>query len=387
MTGQRSRSYRSNQSAHVRRQRGALLLGRAATRGANPTIASAAGRRATLGDIAAPIMRTNRPRCSPKSTGGWSSSTLAPASASAIRRGTRACARYSASTGRRGVVEPGADAEARRALAPRTAGARVATRPRCSGSGAGEHAEQEIEIVGAARDRTEHVDVGVGACRRRRGRGSRAAGSTPKLGFSPNTPQQCDGMRTDPPMSVPSSKLVKPAATAAAEPPDEPPVVWPSVPRVVGAAEDLVEGLDVARPARRVGLAEHDRTRGLQPGDRGRVLRGDVVGQLDGAARGTDPLGLDRVLDGDRQAVERAELVATRAGRVGGVGRGSGALGVERDHRVDRRIQAARCGRGTARAAPGSSSSPVRRSFASCTADLVAVVSSTTAKSSSNGVV
>ena len=33
-------------------------------------------------------------------------------------------------------------------------------------------------------------------------------------------------MRTDPPMSVPSSKLVNPAATAAAAPPDEPPVMW-----------------------------------------------------------------------------------------------------------------------------------------------------------------
>ena len=33
-------------------------------------------------------------------------------------------------------------------------------------------------------------------------------------------------MRTDPPMSVPTSKLVSPAATAAAEPPDEPPVMW-----------------------------------------------------------------------------------------------------------------------------------------------------------------
>jgi len=32
-------------------------------------------------------------------------------------------------------------------------------------------------------------------------------------------------MRTDPPMSVPSSKLVNPHATAAAAPPDDPPGV------------------------------------------------------------------------------------------------------------------------------------------------------------------
>ena len=48
---------------------------------------------------------------------------------------------------------------------------------------------------------------------------------TPKLGFSPNTPQKCAGMRTESAISVPSSKLVSPAATAAAAPPDDPPGV------------------------------------------------------------------------------------------------------------------------------------------------------------------
>jgi hypothetical protein len=48
---------------------------------------------------------------------------------------------------------------------------------------------------------------------------------TPKLGFSPNTSQKCDGMRTEPAMSVPSSKLVRPVATAVAAPPDDPPGV------------------------------------------------------------------------------------------------------------------------------------------------------------------
>ena len=48
---------------------------------------------------------------------------------------------------------------------------------------------------------------------------------TPKLGLCPNTPDNADGTRTEPPMSVPSSKLVMPQATAAAAPPDEPPGV------------------------------------------------------------------------------------------------------------------------------------------------------------------
>ena len=45
----------------------------------------------------------------------------------------------------------------------------------------------------------------------------------PKLGFSPTTPDHDAGMRTDPPMSVPSASGTQPDATAAPEPPEEPP--------------------------------------------------------------------------------------------------------------------------------------------------------------------
>jgi hypothetical protein len=43
----------------------------------------------------------------------------------------------------------------------------------------------------------------------------------------PNTPQQAAGVRIDPPVSVPSAKSHSPAATAAAEPLDDPPGIWP----------------------------------------------------------------------------------------------------------------------------------------------------------------
>src|SRR5437867_8586844 len=39
----------------------------------------------------------------------------------------------------------------------------------------------------------------------------------------PTTPQNAAGWRTDPPVSVPSARSTAPAATAAAEPPEEPP--------------------------------------------------------------------------------------------------------------------------------------------------------------------
>jgi hypothetical protein len=50
-------------------------------------------------------------------------------------------------------------------------------------------------------------------------------GIRPRAGFNPTIPQKEAGMRTDPPMSVPSARLAHPVATATAEPPDEPPDV------------------------------------------------------------------------------------------------------------------------------------------------------------------
>src|SRR6185312_299524 len=50
-----------------------------------------------------------------------------------------------------------------------------------------------------------------------------ATGTAPQVGFQPVMPQQCAGIRSDPPVSEPSAKTTAPLATAAAEPDDEPP--------------------------------------------------------------------------------------------------------------------------------------------------------------------
>ena len=42
-------------------------------------------------------------------------------------------------------------------------------------------------------------------------------------GLKPTVPQADDGMRIEPPISVPVARVVKPAASAAPAPPDEPP--------------------------------------------------------------------------------------------------------------------------------------------------------------------
>ena len=61
---------------------------------------------------------------------------------------------------------------------------------------------------------------------------------------------------------------------------------------------------------------------GLHPLDDDVVLVGDVVLEHAGAARGPDALGRVQVLDGHRQAVERADGVAAGQGRLGVAGLG-----------------------------------------------------------------
>src|SRR3954468_23999104 len=48
----------------------------------------------------------------------------------------------------------------------------------------------------------------------------------PRLAFKPTSPQFAAGMRIDPPPSLAWPTATSPAATAAADPPAEPPVEW-----------------------------------------------------------------------------------------------------------------------------------------------------------------
>src|SRR5450755_4771604 len=50
----------------------------------------------------------------------------------------------------------------------------------------------------------------------------------PRDGRSPNKPQRAAEMRIEPPPSLPAAMGTMPAATAATEPPLEPPGVWAS---------------------------------------------------------------------------------------------------------------------------------------------------------------
>ncbi len=59
---------------------------------------------------------------------------------------------------------------------------------------------------------------------------------TPKLGLNPTMPQKEAGRITEPPVWVPIASGTMPAATAAAEPEEEPPGVRVGVERVARAA-------------------------------------------------------------------------------------------------------------------------------------------------------
>src|SRR5207244_6544766 len=54
-----------------------------------------------------------------------------------------------------------------------------------------------------------------------------SVGTRSNVGLKPTTPQQAAGIRIEPPESLPSAASARPAASAAAEPPDEPPAIRP----------------------------------------------------------------------------------------------------------------------------------------------------------------
>ena len=128
----------------------------------------------------------------------------------------------------------------------------------------------------------------------------------PKVGFSPTMPHTDAGQRIEPPVSVPGASATIPAATAAPEPPLEPPgtrvgscglrqVPNQGLSQVVPQASSCVFSLAMqTAPARR--------ERRHHVG----VAAGHVVA-VDGAAvGGADAAGVDQILPADRHARQRA---------------------------------------------------------------------------------
>ena len=105
------------------------------------------------------------------------------------------------------------------------------------------------------------------------GRPGRSGDTPPYVGFTPTVPVTAAGWRIDPPVSVPTASGASNAATAAAEPPPDPPGMrsrshglW--VGPNAECSVELTHGELV-----HVGLAEHHEAGVAQPADHGRVVR------------------------------------------------------------------------------------------------------------------
>ncbi len=132
-----------------------------------------------------------------------------------------------------------------------------------------------------------------------------ARGTMPRVGTKPTTPQNAAGRMTEPAVCVPSANGTMCAATAAADPLDDPPGVCSSAKRIarrsrckIGQlrgdrlAEDVTAGCTQQRDARSIGM------RNAAGVDRRSVL-------------GCDALGVDNILDRHRQPPQRTGLRAT----------------------------------------------------------------------------
>ena len=153
----------------------------------------------------------------------------------------------------------------------------------------------------------------------------------PYVGFMPTMPQKAPGWRIEPPVSVPVAPRQRPAATAAAEPPELPPgTSGLSSPSPAPGVDDRAVGAgDVGRAHGElvhVGLAQHERARVPEVGGDGGFVRRLEAVEYPGAGLAAHPAGAEEVLDRERDAFEQAPL-ASREARIGGIR--VGARGIE----------------------------------------------------------
>ena len=153
-------------------------------------------------------------------------------------------------------------------------------------------------------------------------------------------PQNAEGIRIDPPVSLPSASGTSSAASATAEPPLEPPEIRAGVPGVAGGAHRVVDRADPPGELVRLGLPDHDRALRARAPHRLGVARRDVVGEHRRAVRRPQPGGVVEILDPERDAVERGRA-ARRAGSAPVERRrlGARALETERREGAEQRVQ------------------------------------------------
>jgi hypothetical protein len=108
--------------------------------------------------------------------------------------------------------------------------------------------------------------------------------------------------------------------------------------RIIAAPVDQVIGFTAEGEFRSVGLAEQHRARSAQARDDRRITVGYEVTTAQRPPGGYDTPGIERILDRDRQTVQRTAEVSRGRFAVERIGLGAGAFGSQLHHRVDPRI-------------------------------------------------
>ncbi len=241
--------------------------------------------------------------------------------------------------GRHGVGVVDVEADAERRVARAEARHRHRGRQRVDAVGAGDHAEQQLQVLDVAAHRPDAAEVEHAG---RPGRGPEAGlGDAPGGGTDADAaavvarqPDRAAAVDADPDQRGVGAHQ---RGLAAARPTRRPRVVV----GVVGAAEEGVVGLGVGGALGDVGLGDDDRARLAQPPRDRAVARRDPVARGDDARGRRPALDVDRVLDRDREA-EKGPIRSADARRplaVRLVRRGQRALRVDRGHRVQLRVR------------------------------------------------
>ncbi|CAM5251448.1 hypothetical protein SXANM310S_00044 [Streptomyces xanthochromogenes] len=201
----------------------------------------------------------------------------------------------------------------------------------------GHDIEQERQVPGRARHRSDHGEVQFRRQGRRGGRHHPAGRREPDGRLvCVDTTEVCRGAKRSGEVGA-DGQRAEPGRQGRGRSAGGSTRRTTVIPGVVGGAVDPVEGLDVLQPHGHVGLAEHDRARGLEPGDLYRVLGRQVVAVRRHAPSGGQSGDVVRLLDRHRDAEQRSD-VAAGACLVRVTCRGPGAVEVRHTDRVDRLV-------------------------------------------------
>ena len=171
--------------------------------------------------------------------------------------------------------------------------------------------------------------------------GRQSLATSPGDGRRPTTPHSAAGMRSEPPVSEPVASGSMSTASAAADPPEEPPAFSPGLKGLPVAPQT---GLRVLAPAPMSGTLVLAVTMApaagrTQPGHEGVVGHRHVVAQGHVATGGEQARGVLQVLHALRQAVQQAQRLAAHHLGFGMARALAGPFKVGGGNRIDGRFQ------------------------------------------------